>query len=371
MSPTSTSMTQAGQLINSSEVPGRFRPSTSPIAPISRLSNQAPQCRRSRSNWFAAASPDIWATVIARKVTGPNGEFPRRHVASDSIPPISKISSLRSRSEKAPRFPCSIAMERCWRAILTPKTLIGKNFKIGSAASARCWPRAAGRPRAWKVPVDHRDRLGSAAALEPFPDLVVATTTTAAALADWRAQTKFMVVAAVLSALVIAFILFLIIRQMTRQNRESQQRLELQKHRLDTALNNMTQGLVLYDASARVIICNQRYLDMYGLSSEVVKPGCPLPRPDPAPQGDRILRRRRRRILFVHPAQRRAGQGHRQDHGSRERAFGPHHQPAAGRRAAGSRPSKTSPSGETSSRNATATTHSCARSSTTSPRRSP
>jgi len=26
----------------------------------------------------------------------------------------------------------------------------------------------------------------------------------------------------------------------------------------------MTQGLVLYDASARVIICNQRYIDMYG-----------------------------------------------------------------------------------------------------------
>jgi diguanylate cyclase (GGDEF)-like protein/PAS domain S-box-containing protein len=36
----------------------------------------------------------------------------------------------------------------------------------------------------------------------------------------------------------------------------------------------MTQGLVLYDASARVVICNQRYLDMYKLSTDVVKPGC-------------------------------------------------------------------------------------------------
>jgi diguanylate cyclase (GGDEF)-like protein/PAS domain S-box-containing protein len=60
---------------------------------------------------------------------------------------------------------------------------------------------------------------------------------------------------------------------MTRQHRESQQRLEQEKHRLDTALNNMTQGLVLYDASARVVVCNQRYIDMYGLSTEVVKPG--------------------------------------------------------------------------------------------------
>ncbi len=36
----------------------------------------------------------------------------------------------------------------------------------------------------------------------------------------------------------------------------------------------MTQGLVLYDASARIVTCNQRYIDMYDLSTEVVKPGC-------------------------------------------------------------------------------------------------
>ncbi len=125
-----------------------------------------------------------------------------------------------------------------------------------------------------RSPVDDQDRLGSAAPLSRFPVVVVATMTVSAALADWRAQTKFMVVAAVLSALAIAFILFLIIRQMTRQNQESQRRLETEKHRLDTALNNMTQGLVLYDASARVVLCNQRYIDMYRLSTEVAKPGC-------------------------------------------------------------------------------------------------
>src|SRR5260370_27256961 len=98
--------------------------------------------------------------------------------------------------------------------------------------------------------------------------------TVAAALADWRAETRFMIVASTLSALVIAFILFLIVRQLARQSREAQQRLELEKHSLDTALNNMTQGLVLYDASARIVICNQRYLDLYRLSTDVVKPGC-------------------------------------------------------------------------------------------------
>ena len=40
----------------------------------------------------------------------------------------------------------------------------------------------------------------------------------------------------------IALILFLIIRQINRQNREAQERLEAERQRLDTALNNMSQG---------------------------------------------------------------------------------------------------------------------------------
>jgi methyl-accepting chemotaxis protein len=45
---------------------------------------------------------------------------------------------------------------------------------------------------------------------------------------------------------------------------------------LATALNNMTQGVVMFDAAERLVICNDRYLDMYNLSRSVVKPGCTL-----------------------------------------------------------------------------------------------
>ena len=112
----------------------------------------------------------------------------------------------------------------------------------------------------------------------------------------------------------IALILFLIIRQITRQNREAQQRLEAEKQRLDTALNNMTQGLVLYDASARIVIFNQRYIDMYNLSTDVVKPGCHFHDLIQHRKDTRILRRRRRRVLLDRHAEHRAGQGHSQHH---------------------------------------------------------
>ena len=29
----------------------------------------------------------------------------------------------------------------------------------------------------------------------------------------------------------------------------------------------------MFDANTRLIVCNQRYLDMYGLSRDIVKPG--------------------------------------------------------------------------------------------------
>jgi methyl-accepting chemotaxis protein len=45
---------------------------------------------------------------------------------------------------------------------------------------------------------------------------------------------------------------------------------------LELALNNLTQGVVMFDAGGRLIVCNKRYLDMYGLSPQVVKPGATL-----------------------------------------------------------------------------------------------
>ncbi|MCK1282940.1 PAS-domain containing protein [Bradyrhizobium sp. 44] len=46
-----------------------------------------------------------------------------------------------------------------------------------------------------------------------------------------------------------------------------------QYRRFDAALNNMSQGLCMLDSSLRVIVCNRRYIEMYGLSPELVKPG--------------------------------------------------------------------------------------------------
>jgi diguanylate cyclase (GGDEF)-like protein len=63
-----------------------------------------------------------------------------------------------------------------------------------------------------------------------------------------------------------------------RRDRLTDQRLAAERRQLSIAVNNIPQGLVLYDASARIIICNQPYLDMFGLSPDVAKPGCTMQR---------------------------------------------------------------------------------------------
>jgi PAS domain-containing protein len=47
-----------------------------------------------------------------------------------------------------------------------------------------------------------------------------------------------------------------------------------QKLHLNTALSNMSQGLLMTDAAGQVVLCNNRYLEMYKVPAEMVRRGC-------------------------------------------------------------------------------------------------
>jgi len=64
-----------------------------------------------------------------------------------------------------------------------------------------------------------------------------------------------------------------LVAESTQELRAREEELRTQNLRFEAALSNMTQGLLLYDSSGRLVICNQRYMEMYGLSADVVKPG--------------------------------------------------------------------------------------------------
>ena len=58
--------------------------------------------------------------------------------------------------------------------------------------------------------------------------------------------------------------------------KEQEEKLRIRNLQFDTAINNMSQGLCFFDAAQRLIVCNGRYIEMYGLPPNRVGPGTHL-----------------------------------------------------------------------------------------------
>ncbi len=61
-----------------------------------------------------------------------------------------------------------------------------------------------------------------------------------------------------------------------RQRQKLVAQLEQQNFRFHAALSNMCQGLCMFDADENLVIANERYAEMYGLSRDIIKPGTPF-----------------------------------------------------------------------------------------------
>ncbi len=117
--------------------------------------------------------------------------------------------------------------------------------------------------------VSGKDLLISGHNLAHYPMSVVVTKTVDDVLAGWRDAVLYVAGAAGIIALMIAAAAFLLGRQIAS-------RLKAQNRQLDAALNNMSQGLTMFDASGHLIVCNDRYLKMFNTPLDAIKPGCTL-----------------------------------------------------------------------------------------------
>jgi diguanylate cyclase (GGDEF)-like protein len=59
---------------------------------------------------------------------------------------------------------------------------------------------------------------------------------------------------------------------------QQKSQLETQNLRFDAALNNMSQGLCMFDGEHNLVVCNTPYMRMYGLTPDLTKPGTPFKR---------------------------------------------------------------------------------------------
>jgi len=144
--------------------------------------------------------------------------------------------------------------------------------------------------------------MAAARAVTHYPMIVSVSIPMSSALAGWRSQALYLGISAAFAVLMISGISVLAIRhfrshsEMARERRERvdaavqhkatefvlretervHKLLTKQKVQLDAALDNMSQGLIMVDGDAKMLLCNRRYIEMYGLTPEIVKPGCTM-----------------------------------------------------------------------------------------------
>jgi diguanylate cyclase (GGDEF)-like protein len=212
-----------------------------------------------------------WAISFGRRITSPSGAFlglMTRGLSPESVESFFDSIDLDKDSSIAFLHADGTLMARVPHA----EAMIGRKITIDNQASI------SREHYTLQIlsPVDKIERIVAVRHVPSMPIVITASTTTEAALREWRQQTRFLVGVGALAVIVIAITLTLIVRQLTREHRASREKLRLEKERFATAVNNMPLGLALFDASARLIVCNERYGEMFAGAAGAIEPGWSL-----------------------------------------------------------------------------------------------
>jgi PAS domain S-box-containing protein len=172
---------------------------------------------------------------------------------------------------------------------------VGRRFEDGVQNQLRDAPAVVLRKLS---PIDNTMRIEAAHVLGDFPLFILTTQIEKSALQGWS---RIAGMASIISAVGVVVVL-IAAYGMGRWWREHEHRLRLQSEkleaenarliaegesrrnnegklqaaRLNAAIENMSQGLLMIDSQHQVVVVNSRYIQMYGLSPEIVKPGCSL-----------------------------------------------------------------------------------------------
>ena len=126
--------------------------------------------------------------------------------------------------------------------------------------------------------VDHAERLFAVVHSLDFPIVSVVAVAMDDVLAGWLSQVEALALIAALVVLAIVFGAFRLAARVERlaeaQSREAIQRqVAVQYTRFNNAMDNIVQGLAMYDRNDCLIACNKRYAEIYKLPNALAGPG--------------------------------------------------------------------------------------------------
>jgi len=142
---------------------------------------------------------------------------------------------------------------------------------------------------------DGKDRIIVPRAMANFPLIVVVSDTIESILQSWIVEIRVLLAATILLEMAIAGTILLAVRHLRGHDRlraaesareraetglalatereHAAQTLRQHEHRFDTAVNNMHQGLCMYDQASRIVVANRRFTELFGLADDSIGPG--------------------------------------------------------------------------------------------------
>src|SRR6266702_7862178 len=204
----------------------------------------------------------VWTMYFARKFRGSNGEFLglvvgtvksqyfKESYATDARGADESIALFRDDGVMLARYPHI-------------DSFIGRPFvrSLPGGMTQRSGNGVTGQ----RDVVDDSERLMAEARLPNVPISLTASTTVAAALADWRTEAGYLIGLTIVLVVAIGGTGAVVVQFFRRQSIQ-----------LDSTLNNLSQGVCMYDQHRRLILCNDRYAEMFHLPYELTRPGTAL-----------------------------------------------------------------------------------------------
>ena len=228
-----------------------------------------------------------WTVQFSRRMEGPNGEFLGVIFIGTETSYFRNIyDSIRALGGQ------SITLLRDDGIILLRypmlEEMIGKKF-LPTSKWYDVLTQGGGHYWAQSESFDTQRRLIAVRPLRDYPLVVNVAVTEDTAFANWRRRATFIGAGTLLILCCSVYLLAALTRQfgqlsnseaslvereklLARQTRQ----LESANIQIDAALNNITHGLCMFDGDARVVVVNDRYITMYGLSRDIIRPGCTL-----------------------------------------------------------------------------------------------
>jgi diguanylate cyclase (GGDEF)-like protein len=222
---------------------------------------------------FRSAAGDRWLTAVSRRVNNPDGSFGGVISAPIDQTYFNKIY----RSIDIGRGGAVILLHRGGLILAREPNLpaaLGKSF-AGTILFTELLPAADAGAFEMTSTVNGVERIAGYKEVTGLPLIVIVTYARNDVLQSWYryAYAAGLVVAAIV--IIILLGTFVLVRQ-TNALAANTRTLAVTNTRFDAALSNMPHGLSMFDANERLLVCNDRYCEIYGLDRAQVRPGTPL-----------------------------------------------------------------------------------------------